>query len=215
MIGVIRDEANRRADANDEQAKDDTHGLAGDTWLFTDLPFIREFCILILIGIWHQVERELVWLAACAADTGEVVDAEEYRKLVSIERDLYRSRKTREAVLAKLGITTLPDWMLVLKFIAECYKHDPAAWPDRRLLDILSLPTIPTERLVRWYASLPESSLIEDGLVRYLGLPKEANFCDIADEFLSRAEQYLAELRQRPSLFGLRRAPVSLVEFEG
>ena len=77
MIGVIRQEARRRADANDHLAADDEHGYARDVWLFDDLPFVREFCILILVGIWHGVERELVWLAACSCDHGKVVNAEE------------------------------------------------------------------------------------------------------------------------------------------
>ena len=118
-------------------------------------------------------------------------------------------------VLAKLGIVALPDWLQALKFLAECYKHDPVAWPDKKLLEALRLPAEPSERLVRWYASLPDSGLIEEGLLQFLGLPKEATFCDIAEAFLGRAEEFIDELRARPDVLTLRRAPASLCEFEG
>ena len=45
---------------------------AYDQWLFTDEPFVNELCLVLLVVIRHQLERELLGLLARV-----IVDAKE------------------------------------------------------------------------------------------------------------------------------------------
>jgi hypothetical protein len=43
---------------------------------------LNELCLMFLVTLRHQIERELVWLAALAADGGKVIDEKTYNERV-------------------------------------------------------------------------------------------------------------------------------------
>lgn len=81
--------------------------------------------------------------------------------------------------------------METLQFLANCYKHSPSQDPDSKLLRHLGLDVGVN------YAPLPESSYFREGLAAKLELPKDADYCDIADRLLQHTEQFLANVREQ------------------
>ncbi len=67
IVKLIRGERQRRASLLEDMHPE----AADDRWLFTDLPFVAELCLMLLVAMRHQVERELISLAARAADNGK------------------------------------------------------------------------------------------------------------------------------------------------
>jgi hypothetical protein len=67
MLGVIRVERERiRRDLEILAGEDHPYAadVAADDWDFHERPFINELCLLLLVSIRHEVERELVRIAA-------------------------------------------------------------------------------------------------------------------------------------------------------
>jgi hypothetical protein len=79
MINAIRQEQQRRARSAVQLASEDPN-LAGEQWVFTDGPFINELCLMLLVAVWHQVEREVIWLAAAVTDDGKQISRDQYLK---------------------------------------------------------------------------------------------------------------------------------------
>jgi len=75
VIAVIRAEQQRRASL----LTDEDPNFAYDHWLFKDEPFVNELCLMLLVTLRHHVERELVRLAARAADEGEEISGQQYQ----------------------------------------------------------------------------------------------------------------------------------------
>jgi hypothetical protein len=67
IIAVIRAEQQRR----ESLLTDEEPNFAYDQWLFTDAPFVAELCLMLLVTLRHQVERELARLAARAVGDGK------------------------------------------------------------------------------------------------------------------------------------------------
>ncbi len=63
--------------------------------------------------------------------------------------------------------------------------------PDKQLLHKLKLPTN-----VR-YAWMPESDSLREALATFIGLNKEATYCDVAEQFIDVASSFLKEVRTR------------------
>lgn len=211
MIDVVKSERQRRAD----RLRNEDPEFAGDHWLFTDEPFANDMCLMVLVAVWHQVERELVWLAACVTKDGKSISREQYKKNVQRERKLYV--KDRGKMIEKLTLDSFPEWkssMKALHLLANCFKHDPAQQPNKSLLMHLNLPLKPSRRLTVSYAPLSESSCFRDGLAAYLNLPKDADYCVIAKTFVDLADRFLKSVRQRTRLAQITGA-VSLIEFSG
>ena len=78
MIAVIKAEEQRRR----ALLEDEDPNFAYDQWLFTDAPFVNELYLILLVSLRHQVERELVGLAARAADDGKEISGQQYQKRV-------------------------------------------------------------------------------------------------------------------------------------
>jgi hypothetical protein len=197
MIDVISTERQRRSD----RLRGRDPEFVGDQWLFTDEPFASDMCLMVLVAVWHQVERELVWLAACATKDGKSIGREQYEKNIHRERKLYL--RDRGRIIEKLALDEFPEWkssMEALRLLANCFKHDPTQRPSTNLLKHLSLPLKPSERLVVGYAPLSESSLFRGGLAVYLNLSKDADYCLIAKMFVDSADQFLKSVRQRTRL---------------
>jgi hypothetical protein len=103
--------------------------------------------------------------------------------------------------------------METLRLLSNCLKHSPWQEPDDELLRHLRLPAVNQLKppIVR-YMPLPESSCFREGLATSVNLPKDANYCAIAEKFVHLANQFLEDVRQHTRLTRLS-GPVSLVEF--
>lgn len=204
MIAVIRTEQERRASL----LSDEDPNVADDQWLFTDMPFVNELCLMLLVTLRHQVERELVGLAARAADDGKEISGQDYQKRVRDARTEVRKRgwKKMESTL-KLNSCAEYTCMEALRHLANAYKHNPFSEPDENLLQSLKLKTGVT------YAALPESSWLQEGLAVLVGLEKGSTYCDIAERFVDKANAFLADVQKLTSLSRVKRGPVSLVNF--
>jgi len=194
ILGVIRVENQHRADQLDDQDPDAAH----DRWLFTDEPFINEMCLMVLAAVHHQVERELVFLAA-RANRGETITREQYRLNVQQQRELVRQRGGVENLITTLNLSSAAAWeaMKALRLLANCVKHEPTQQPDERLLNHIGLPLKPEGNGVVGYLPLPESYCFREGLAEYLNLSKDADYCTIAERFVNLAEEFLNDVGQR------------------
>ena len=65
--------------------------------------------------------------------------------------------------------------------------------------------------LKRKYAPLAESSCVREGLAAYLGLEKDADYCDIAEELLRHAAGFLKAVKQQPGLSRVKHGAVSFL----
>src|SRR2546425_13211664 len=75
MINVIRTEERRKQ--SEIQKEDDPDG-AYDQWTFVDRAFINELYLMLLVTVRHQLEKELVRLAARSGDQGRELSRAEY-----------------------------------------------------------------------------------------------------------------------------------------
>ena len=199
-IDVIRRERKRR-----RSRLPDHPDAAYDQWLFGDSPFVNELCLMLLVAIHHQVERELIQLAAQKTDDGKSLSRAGYEKRLRIMREKWKS--DRKSIIARLELNSFPEWnrdLEVLRQIANSYKHTPWRRPDDKLLKLLQL------NLKRNYASLPESDGIREGLAVYLKLRKDADYCSIVSKVLRRADAFLTAVKQQRGLSKVNWGPVSL-----
>jgi hypothetical protein len=212
MIGVIRTERQGRSD----RVKNEDQDFASDQWSFTDEPFINDMCLLVIVALRHQVERELVFLAACAcAKVGPTITRKQYQQEVVSLREEIRNKDGWKNVIATLNLESFVEWetaMKTLQLLANCLKHEPTQEPDKKLLNHLNLPLKPQGPLIVSYMPLPESGCFREGLAESVNLPKDADYCTIAETFVDLANQFLESVRQKTILAQIT-GPVSLVEF--
>jgi hypothetical protein len=205
IIGVIKAEQRRRASL----LTDEEPNVADDQWLFTDMPFVNELCLMLLVTLRHQVERELVRLAASAADDGKEINGWQYREKVRELREQMRNRKGWETIGSKLKLKSCAEYasMEALRLLANSYKHNPFLEPDESLLKWLKLKTGVD------YAQLPESHSLQEGLAVLVGLGKDATYCDTAERFVDKASAFLADARKLTNVSRVKREPMSLTDF--
>ncbi len=86
--------------------------------------------------------------------------------------------------------------MKTLELLANCLKHGPTQEPGPKLLQHLNLPAKPAERFVVAYAPLSESRCFREGLATRLRLPKDADYCVIAETLVHLVDQFLAEVEK-------------------
>jgi hypothetical protein len=167
MIAVIRTEQQRR----ESLLKDEDPNFANDQWLFRDAPFVNELCLMVLVTLRHQVERELVSVAARAANDGKEISRQQYQEKVREVRELVR-RKGWKTINARLKLKSCEGHpcMEALRLLANSYKHHPLMEPDEELLRLLKLETGVN------YAPLPESHSLQEGLAASIGLGKDAAY---------------------------------------
>ncbi len=183
----------------------DHQDAAYDQWLFYVEPFVNDLCLMLLVAIRHQVERELLSLAARVTNDGKTITTERYRERVQEIRSLKKG--CWPEISKTLGLPSFPDWngsMKTLQLLANCYKHEPSQGPEKKLLKHLGLDQ------TREYAPLPESGCFREGLALYLKLDKNTDYCDIAEELLKQADGFLASVQQQPNIRKVKWAPVSL-----
>lgn len=203
MISVIRAERDRRE--RDFRAREDPD-MEGDLWPFMGEPFFNELCLALLVAIWHHVESELVLLAPRVTSNGEPIRVSEYQRLVEEERKNLRENG-RGCIMRKLKLKGINEWdtsMEILRLLANSYKHEPMATPDKCLLERLGLDAS------RNYAPIPESPTLKERLAAFLDLRDSAGYCDIADELVARVDRFLAEVKaQQPVLSPVKREPAN------
>lgn len=201
MIAVIRSEQQRRALL---LAEEDPN-YAYDRWLFKDEPLVNELCLMVLVTLRHQMERELVRLSAQKAENAEEITGQQYEEKVRQERKLVR-KEGWNRIIDRLNLKPCRDFASteVLRLLANSYKHDPSIEPDRDLLELLGLETGVN------YAALPESHSLQKGLAAFIRLGEDADYCDIVEGFVEIASGFLADVRSRTRVSPLRWDPVSL-----
>ena len=94
--------------------------------------------------------------------------------------------------------------MTTLQLLANCYKHAPSQRPETALLKHLGLDGN------RNYASLPDSRAFRERLALSLKLGRDADYCDVVEEFLKRVEAFLAKVQEQPQIGKVDRGHVSL-----
>jgi hypothetical protein len=201
MIAVVRDEQRRRASLLTDQDPN----FAYDQWLFKDEPFLNELCLMMLVTLWHQVEREMVKLAARAADDVKEIGLQQYQENVRKVRETLR-RKGWKTIKGKLKLESCEGHksMKALRLLANSYKHDPSMVPDDKLLECLKIETGVN------YAPLPESDSLREGLAAFIGLGKDTAYCDIAEQFVDIASNFLVNVQSRTKLSPVKRGGASL-----
>ena len=201
MIAVIRAEEKRRVSLLTGEDPDFEY----ERWLSTDEPFVNELCLMVLVTLRHQVERELVKLAARASDDGKEISPREY------DEEVQKLRKGRgwnwETIEARLNLESCAGNapMKALRHLANSYKHDPSMEPDNDLLKFLNLETGDD------YARLPESPALREGLATSVGLGKDAGYCDIVGRFVDIASGFLAQAQSHTKARPFKRVPTSLI----
>src|SRR5882724_2801143 len=149
IISVVRAERKRLADQLTTLDKED-HETAWEQWLFTAEPFINDMCLMVLVAVRHQVERELVLLAA-RANAGTTISGKQYQQNVVLQRGLLRKRDGWKQLSATLNLVLFTEWttsMETLRLLANCLKHEPTQGPDKELLEHLNLPLVPKGPIV-------------------------------------------------------------------
>lgn len=201
MIAIVRDEQRRRASLLTYQDPNFVY----DQWLFKDEPFLNELCLMMLVTLWHQVEREMVKLAARAADDRKEIDLQQYQENVRKVRETLR-HKGWKTIKGKLKLESCEGHksMKALRLLANSYKHDPSMVPDEKLLEWLKIETGVN------YAPLPESDSLREGLAAFIGLGKDAAYCDIAERFVDIASDFLVNVQSRTKLSQVKRGGASL-----
>jgi len=195
MIEVIKAEQLRR------QAELDSvdPNLQYDQWQFTDLPFVNELYLMVLLTLRHYVERELVKIAAREGHQGKEISDKDYAANVRQEREALIGKNGKDGwkklnIRLKLKQCKGYQHMEVLRFLANSYKHDPWLEPDKKLLKQLNL------NLSLPYAPLPESAALQEGLAQFVGLRKDAPYCDTVEQFVNKAAAFLEDVQKQTVL---------------
>ena len=203
MIAVIRAEQQRRASL----LTDEDPNFAYDHWLFKDEPFVNELCLMLMVTLRHQVERELVRLAARAGDKREEINGQQYQDKVKQLRKRLRKRGGWNEIKDKLKLESCCKEyksMEALRLLANSYKHDPSMEPDEDLLRLLKLETGVK------YAPLPESDSLREAFAALVSLGKDAGYCDIAERFVDIASDFLVNAQSRTKLSRVKWGAASL-----
>lgn len=203
IVKVIRSEHQRRVSLLEGMHPE----AADDHWLFTDLPFVAELCLMLLVAMRHQVERELVSLAARAADNGKEIIPAQYQKRVKELQHNRRWNWTEINARLKLKSCEGERQIEALRLLANSYKHDPSKKPDEDLLRLLNLETGVT------YAPLAESDGLREGLALFIGLERDADYCDIAETFVTIVDRFIEDLQKKSQLSRVRWGAASLTDF--
>ena len=197
MLNVIRTENELRSD----RLESEDAAVAYNQWMSTDMPFINEMCLMLLVAIRHQLERELLFIAA-RAGAARTITRKQYQQNVTTERLRLRQHGWKD-LTARLDLTSFAAWgesMKTLHLLANCLKHEPWQQPDEELLKHLKLPVNRPEPLIVGYMPLPESNCFREGLAVSVNLQKDADYCDIAEKFVELANQFLEDVRQNTKL---------------
>ena len=199
VIALIRTEQERRSSLLNAEDQD----YAYDYWIFWDEPFLNELCLMFLVTLRHQVEREIVGLAARAVDNGEEISNQQYQERL---KQLRKGDWDWEEIKKRLTFGSCDKWdkLDALRLLSNSYKHDFSTKPNGELLKKLRLEPKGN------YAPLPESDSFRKGLANFIGLGDEAGYCDIAERFVDIVSEFVAEMKSRTVLSKVKSRRVSL-----
>jgi hypothetical protein len=205
MIRVVKAEQQRREAQLDAMDSDYQY----DRWQFVDLPLLSEMYLMILVALRHQVERELIRIAARSG--GHEISVAEYQANLQKERALLRRKDGWKNLDKRLKLTSYHGnkYVEALRLLSNSYKHGPAIEPEKKLLQLLGLGTNVK------YAPMPESNSLREALGRFVGLTKDAAFCDIAEQFVGQGSDYVDAVRRKMALSTIKRerVPLNLADF--
>jgi hypothetical protein len=158
---------------------------------FRDTPLTNELYLLVLLFIWHEIEKEIVLIAALSgSQDASPITRDDYRKKVTRLEKLNQDRRKRE--LEKLLPALDPrawDLLDVLRLLANSFKHDPFDKPKGVLIERLGLPKNMN------YAPMSESGAVRFGLAKFLGIGDDASFSQIVDAVCKSCDRILLALR--------------------
>ncbi|HEX6901991.1 MAG TPA: hypothetical protein VF789_19890 [Thermoanaerobaculia bacterium] len=195
MVSVIRAEQQRR-----ESLRTDEGPEAYYAWCFENEPIINELCLMLLVTLRHQIERELVWLAGLAADDGHEISFQQHDERVKELKGKGRISWDWKKIEKRLRFKSCEGFKYVeaLRHLANSYKHDPSVEPAGDLIEFLDLPS--TVRC----APLPQSDRFREKLATFIGLEKHAPYCDIAEHFIDIADAFLERVKAQVTLSKLK-----------
>ena len=200
VLSVIKEEDGRR-----QELREKNREFAYDQWLFCDAPFVREFCLLVLVGVRHHIERRLLHFAARAADGGKPIKKKGYEQRLNHLRNL-PPRKCWEEINKRLDVQQRTHYLTIeaLRLLANAYKHNPTKSPDEKLLKHLGL-----NRAIN-YADLTESQELDKGLASLTGLPENAHYIAITEKLLEHVDEFLVDIEGRPAISPVEGGRISL-----
>lgn len=190
-LSVIKAEEQRRRTSLLWDGHPEAAEAAYEQWLSIDVPFVNELCLVFLVALRHHVERCVLHFAACAELNGQPIKKAEYERRVA---ELQRPRSHTvdwDTVQKRLKLTGCAQYetVEVLRLLGNAYKHDPSMRPSPALLKHLKLdPNL-------GYAQIPESGELQQGLASIAGLPEDADYCNIAQRFVERVQEFLQDVQ--------------------
>lgn len=192
FIKLVASEYDRRQSLLPEN---DNSGLAYDQWMFTDLPFLHDLCVLYLIAVRHHIERRLLHFATRATEHGSRIKKSDYESRQKQLLTLPQGKRWKE-IEKRLTPNRCARYSSVeaLRLLANSYKHDPLLRPDKELLGHLQLDTNLS------YAPIPESLALQKGLARVVGLADDAHFLKITQKFIDHTEEFLKDVEVKNKL---------------
>lgn len=104
VIDVIRAEKQRRS----ARLAEEDPNIAYDQWLFAEEPFLNDLRLILLVAVRHQLERQLVRLAARVTPDGSRMDFKQYQQNVEDERQRIRRRNGWKELIRNLNPSEPP-----------------------------------------------------------------------------------------------------------
>jgi len=202
LVGFVKAEEQARQIARSSMSPDDAYYRA----TFHDTPLTNELYLLVLLFLWHDIEKEMLLLAArSTAQNTTPISHDEYGKEIRRLASL-KGEKIEKELRRLLPALDAAAWKLldVLRLLANSFKHNPFDKPSSALLTKLGLG----ENLN--YASLSESGAIRFGLGKFLGINEEATFSEIVDAVCKRCSGIVLMLEAGTPLRSFEHARVSL-----
>jgi len=183
LVEFVQTEEQNRAVARESMSPE----VAYDHAIFYDNPLTNELYLLVLLFMWHDIEKEILLASARSGVHGSsAFSRDEFRN--EVERLAGMSFKKRRIEIEKrLPTIDRRSWDLLdlLRLLANSFKHDPFDKPDESLLKCLSLA--PNMN----YATLAESAAVRYGLGGFLGIGDDASFAEIVEEIRKRCDRIL------------------------
>lgn len=202
LVEFVKTEEQSRATARESMPPE----AAYDHAMFYDNPLTHELYFLVLLFMWHDIEKEIVLASARSGeqDSGPM-SRDDFRKEVERLAGLSFDKRRIE-IEKRLPTLDRTSWELLdlLRLVANSFKHDPFDKPNHRLLKHLSLA--PNMN----YATLAESGAVRYGLARLLGIGDDAPFAEIVEEIRKRCDRIVFMLHTGIHLRAFKDERVSL-----
>lgn len=187
LVELVRTEERSREDLRASMSPDASYYKA----TFHDDPLTNELYLLVLLFMWHELEKEIVLMAALSsAEDASPMTRDGHRQEVKRISKLKPEAKKRAAIEKRLPALDIRAWELldVLRLLANSFKHNPFGKPNRQLLERLGLP----ENMN--HGTLSESGAVRFGLGKFLGVGDDVSFSEIVDAVRKSCDRILLSL---------------------